>query len=166
MVQARVQEIASGDHFLAYLMARADPTSGTAYVLGIGSPGGGNQAHLWLGKLLNSGYISLLGLDIQPSFNYADCQAEFSVIGNTLKGKVWTTGTAEPDWLITTTDSSYASGYDGVMLATYPTLGWNSVSVAFDDVTATAIPEPATFIVWSLLGLTAAGFGLWRRNRP
>ena len=50
------------------------------------------------------------------------------------------------------------------MLATYPTLGWNSVSTTFDDVTAT-VPEPATIIVWSLLGLTAAGFGLWRRKR-
>jgi hypothetical protein len=28
-----------------------------------------------------------------------------------------------------------------------------------------AIPEPATVIVWSLLGLAAAGYGLWRRNR-
>ena len=28
-----------------------------------------------------------------------------------------------------------------------------------------AIPEPATFIVWGLLGVVAAGFGVWRRKR-
>ena len=27
------------------------------------------------------------------------------------------------------------------------------------------VPEPATIIVWSLLGLAAAGFGLWRRKQ-
>jgi len=28
-----------------------------------------------------------------------------------------------------------------------------------------AIPEPATILVWGLLGLVAAGYGLWRRKR-
>ena len=27
------------------------------------------------------------------------------------------------------------------------------------------VPEPATIIVWSLLGLAAAGYGVWRRKR-
>jgi hypothetical protein len=30
---------------------------------------------------------------------------------------------------------------------------------------AAAIPEPATLIVWSLLGLAAVGYGAWRRRR-
>jgi len=30
----------------------------------------------------------------------------------------------------------------------------------------TPVPEPATVIVWSVLGLAAAGFGAWRRKRP
>ena len=32
-------------------------------------------------------------------------------------------------------------------------------------VTANAVPEPAAVTVWSLLGLVAGGFGLWRRKR-
>jgi len=31
--------------------------------------------------------------------------------------------------------------------------------------TATPIPEPATIIVWSLLGMAAVAFGIWRRKR-
>jgi LPXTG-motif cell wall-anchored protein len=50
------------------------------------------------------------------------------------------------------------------MLATYPPY-WNSVQVAFDDVTATGIPEPASVLVWGLLGLVGAGFAAWRRKR-
>jgi hypothetical protein len=34
-----------------------------------------------------------------------------------------------------------------------------------DNITMGNVPEPGTIIVWSLLGLTAAGFGLWRRKR-
>ena len=30
---------------------------------------------------------------------------------------------------------------------------------------AAAVPEPTTIIVWSLLGLVAAGYGVWRRKR-
>jgi hypothetical protein len=37
---------------------------------------------------------------------------------------------------------------------------WDDVSL-----TAEAIPEPATIIVWSLLGLAGAGLGRWRRKR-
>jgi hypothetical protein len=31
--------------------------------------------------------------------------------------------------------------------------------------TATPIPEPATIVVWGLLGVVAAGYGVWRRRR-
>ncbi len=33
------------------------------------------------------------------------------------------------------------------------------------NVSLAAVPEPATLAIWSLLGLTAVGFGLWRRRR-
>ncbi|MCX7424311.1 MAG: hypothetical protein NTW96_01530 [Planctomycetia bacterium] len=34
-----------------------------------------------------------------------------------------------------------------------------------DGITMGNVPEPASLIVWSLLGLAAAGLGLWRRKR-
>jgi hypothetical protein len=33
------------------------------------------------------------------------------------------------------------------------------------DITGASVPEPGTMIIWSLLGLTATGFGRWRRKR-
>ena len=33
-----------------------------------------------------------------------------------------------------------------------------------DNVSIYYIPEPAAIIVWSLLGLAAAGYGVWRRR--
>ncbi len=36
----------------------------------------------------------------------------------------------------------------------------------YDSGPLSVVPEPATLAIWSLLGLTAVGFGLWRRNRP
>ncbi|MHB1034823.1 MAG: hypothetical protein ACYC35_11140 [Pirellulales bacterium] len=30
---------------------------------------------------------------------------------------------------------------------------------------ASVVPEPSTFVVWSLLGLIAGGFGIWRRKK-
>ncbi|GAC1303040.1 MAG: hypothetical protein NVSMB27_42790 [Ktedonobacteraceae bacterium] len=41
----------------------------------------------------------------------------FNVTGNTLSAKVWQTGTSEPgNWMVSTTDSSFASGYCGLLL--------------------------------------------------
>ena len=159
IVQARIQRIQTDDNFLSYLLARADTTTMSAYVMGVSSPGGGDVAHMWLGKLTNGVYSSLAEFGTQPSFVYTDCQAKFSIIGDTLQAKVWTTGTAEPDWQILKNDSSYTSGSAGVMLATYPTLNWDTVQVAFDNVTA--VPEPATM---SLLALGGVGMLLRRRR--
>ena len=33
------------------------------------------------------------------------------------------------------------------------------------ELTAAAVPEPTTMIVWGLLGVVAAGYGVWRRKR-
>jgi len=161
LVSGRVQKVESDDVFLAYLVGRLNPTTGNGYVCGVssGKTSPFNEPHLWLGKLAGGAYSSLAELSTQPSFNPADCQVEFSIVGSTLRGKVWSTGSAEPDWQIEGTDTSYNNGYGGVMAATYHVLNWDSVRVAFDDVAMT--PEPATM---ALLALGGIGM-LLRRKR-
>ncbi len=144
LMQARLQTVDDADHYLAYVLARANPATLSGYVIGVGSPGGGNEEHLWFGKLTGGSYSSLGSLAVQPDFDWTDCQVKLLISGNTLYGKVWSTGAAEPDWQIQATDSSYASGVGGVLTATYPTLGWTTVRVAFDDVSLAVVPEPLT----------------------
>jgi hypothetical protein len=43
--------------------------------------------------------------------------------------------------------------------------GWDKSSDINVLVYGEAIPEPTTFIIWSVLGLSAVGFGYWRRKR-
>ncbi len=144
MIQGRVKPINIGDEFLAYLLMRGTPASGNGYVLGISTGDADNSTpdlrnpHLWLGKLVGGAYSSLAAPGTPPTFSAADCQLKFALINGNLYGKVWSTGAAEPAaWQIQATDNSYASGVGGVMVATYPALGWTSVQAAFDDVTVT-----------------------------
>ena len=72
------------------------------------------------------------------TFDATDFQLKLTAFGSTLLGKVWSTSGAEPDhWQIKATDSSYATGVGGIMIGTYPTLSWNIVQAAFDDVSFT-----------------------------
>jgi hypothetical protein len=48
--------------------------------------------------------------------------------------------------------TNWSNTYEGVDYGNYSTFG-------------APVPEPATIIVWSLLGLIAAGLDLWRRKR-
>ena len=41
----------------------------------------------------------------------------------------------------------------------------NDLMAPNDGLVSTVIPEPGTMIVWGLLGLVAAGYGVWRRRR-
>ena len=107
-------------------------------------------------------------------------------IGNRIEGKILADDWAQVyinDTLVYTTD---ACAYDAVEFFTYDgvlTLGSNSLKVivyntgqgAVDDsptagptalqLELNAVPEPATLIIWSLLGLMAVGYGAWRRRR-
>jgi hypothetical protein len=52
--------------------------------------------------------------------------------------------------------------FSGASYCTGAGQGGSGFEAALD---MTAIPEPATILVWSLLGTAAAGFGMWRRRR-
>jgi len=41
----------------------------------------------------------------------------------------------------------------------------NGIPFAVEGGSITVIPEPTTILVWSLLGLAVAGYGVWRRKR-
>jgi hypothetical protein len=141
IMQARVQSISAEDDYLTYLMVRANPSTVSGYVCGTSSDGN----HLWIGKITN-GVYSNLPASANPTFDASDHQVRFAVFGNTLKAKVWSTGSTEPsDWLISCTDNSYTSGVGGLMLATYPTFDWDVVQSAFDDVSLTTISQE---VVW------------------
>ena len=99
---------------------------------------------LWFAKLVAGAYQGNLAPSYieAASFDVTDFQLKLVVFGTTLLGKVWTTGTAEPDhWMIKATDSSYSSGAGGVMIATDPTLGLDIVQAAFDDVSLSTPSE-------------------------
>jgi hypothetical protein len=133
--QTRVQRITPGDDYLAYLLFRVNAGTMSGYTCGVSS----DEAHVWFGKLTNGVYsnISFSGT-VPTGYDSDDINLKCAAIGSNLYAKVWDYGTDEPaDWQINTTDNSYSSGVDGVMLATYSTLNWDSVSVAFDDFTVT-----------------------------
>lgn len=150
IIQARVQRISPADNFLTYLLARGTIATMSGYVCGTSSAG----THLWFGKLTNGIYANFAPVaSAAVSYNPSDFQVRFSVIGNTLAAKVWTTGTVEPsNWQLTATDTSYVSGVGGVVLATYPTYAWNVVQAALDEVSLTELSKSTVWVDASWVG--------------
>ena len=64
---------------------------------------------------------------------------------------IWFGGYGAGDNSLGTENEYYGTSTDGLLYQ--------------GTLTLTATPEPGTMLVWSLLGLVAAGFGLWRRHR-
>ena len=75
----------------------------------------------------------------------------------------WTKGDFNNDGRVNFTDLNTVVTYYNQSLAStltkYDRFDLDNVSVS------AIIPEPATIIVWSLLGMATAGYGLWRRRR-
>jgi len=163
LLQARVGKINPSDKFLAYLIGRANPVSGNAYVLGIssGDDSIGNTPHLWLGKITGFS-LSVFGsldasIDLGNSTNMSDATIKFEISGDNLRGKIWNTSSTEPDnWNVNFTEGNYTSGYGGIILATYiePSINatWTKVQAFFDDISL----QTATFIN-SCQNLSVAG---------
>ncbi|MFA5401208.1 MAG: right-handed parallel beta-helix repeat-containing protein [Dehalococcoidia bacterium] len=156
VMQARIQRMEAGDNFLAYLMARANTVTMSGYVLGASSDG----SHFWFGKLVNGTYNELVQDYIEATtFDPADFQLKFVVAGNNLYGKVWTTGTPEPDhWQIIKADASYSTGVGGVLIATYPTFAWNVVQAAYKEVSLTCLTKATVYVDSTWAGKSAGEY--------
>ena len=140
--QVRIQKINSSDNFLVYLLARTNIATMSGYVCGISSDG----AHFWLGKL-TGGVYSALPTTGSASYNSSDFIFRCAVFDNKIVAKVWNSSSTEPSaWQINSTDNSYTTGSNGIMLATYPTLSWNNVQAAFDDINVTSISKSITYV--------------------
>lgn len=152
IMQGQIKRISESDNFLTYLVARANPGTLSGYVCGASSAG----THLWFAKLTGGVYSNLASTG--PTLNYdpSDYQIRFAVFGNTLAAKVWSTSGTEPtDWQLTFTDNSYSDGAGGIMLATYTTLGWNTVQAAFDDVSLSVLSKSTVWVDDNWAGSTA-----------
>ena len=137
IIQAKIQRINEDDKFLVYLLGRMSPSTMSGYTLGVSSGSESNDPRLWLGKLTNGGYSNLNASIFQwgaENYTWYNSYLKFGIIGDKLYGKIWKENETEPtEWQVNATDSSYSSGFAGLMLATYKTLEWTSVNVAIDD---------------------------------
>jgi hypothetical protein len=67
-----------------------------------------------------------------------------------------------PSWL------TWGDADGGVTGLDYGDADFNDVVLPSSDVSisvGSVVPEPATIVVWGLLGVAAAGYGVWRRQR-
>lgn len=86
------------------------------------------------------------------------------IVGNTLR--VLPTGTYRP--FVGDPDVNNVEVFDGNLdteVLGYTFTGAVGDIGEGDSLGVQLVPEPATIIVWSLLGLTAVGYGVWRRKR-
>ena len=152
IVQSRVQKINSGDNFLSYILMRVNPTTMSGYTCGVSSDG---TNHFWFGKLTNGVYSNLTTTGT-ATYNSSDFKFRCAVIGNNLFAKVWNSSDQEPsNWQIGSTDSSYTNGSNGIMLATYPTLDWDTVQVAVDDFSTQGLSKSEVWIDDNWVGTSA-----------
>ncbi|MDD4382957.1 MAG: fibronectin type III domain-containing protein [Candidatus Shapirobacteria bacterium] len=152
IVQTRVQKINSGDNFLTYLLLRINPTTMSGYTCGVSSDG---TNHFWFGKLTNGVYSNLTTTGT-ATYNSNDFKFRCAAIGSSLVAKVWNASDSEPSsWQISSTDNSYTSGSNGVMLATYPILGWNTVQVAVDDFSTQGLSKSEVWVDDNWVGTSA-----------
>ncbi|MBU4273469.1 MAG: hypothetical protein KKE86_08330 [Planctomycetes bacterium] len=74
--------------------------------------------------------------------------------------------TASGDW--NNLDLAFISDLSSIPLHSFSldnTTDWIAPTSLRLNVDIIVIPEPATIIIWSLLGLVAVGYGVWRRKR-
>lgn len=115
-------------------------------------PNNNAQAALWIGA--NSGSLLI------DNNTFRDYNGRYAIYSNAnLSANPITLGT---------NDFGTGIGGSGAAYELYDLQGGGHAVGLMNSGSAvgvSAVPEPATIIVWSLLGLTAVGFGCWRRKR-
>lgn len=133
--------------------------------IGIGTPGGGSTL----------ADISISGNDIHGNdggvwFRNATATDDITVTYNNLFGNTGSDFSSLDSGGITSTVTADAR-YNWWGASTGPVVGTNLLfdspgdNILYEPYATSPIPEPGTIIVWSMLGLVAAGFGVWRRKR-
>ncbi len=155
IIQGRIQEITDGDNFKAGLILRFNGGAKEAYALMVDSSANtieisniraalGDSCNQYGGIYYESiQYNSLAQAGIDGSLT-EDCQLKFKAEDQDLYGKVWATGTSEPeDWNIHVKNLDYAvnSGNGGVLILNNPGTDYTA-QAAFDDIVFTT-EEPA-----------------------
>lgn len=91
--------------------------------------------------------LTIMTYDFEYDVAYS---VKFYLSANTLRAKVWETGTSEPDWMLTTTDSDISdAGYIGLECFRNPQ---GSFSCDFDNVlVADSIPSVFNQTTWGAI---------------
>jgi len=145
------------------VLARGNPATLSAYAFGvddIASPGA-PAGLVAIARVQNLAY-QVIATGVIPDYEtVTDYFLEFTVIGNQLSGTVYSDATRSTELVsIGVMDSTLTSGVSGVSVSSNH-LGDTPLSGTFDNVSASAIPEPSSMMFLSL-GLATA-FGMRRR---
>lgn len=105
--------------------------------------------------------LAQVSITLNPALDY---RMVFTGVGSTLTGSVYAlTDLSTPLATVSTTDTTYTSGFGGILLAATVSLPTQAVDATFDNLSVTAVPEPGEYA--AIAGAVMGGFVLWRRRQ-
>lgn len=156
----------SDTHQAIGIFARASqigPGTADGYFFHYDPYGRAGGATLWIDRITDESAdfeavsVSITRLD--PSLDY---RLEFTASGSELTGRVYElSNLSSPLYEISKTDSTYTSGYFGLLVADQGALltGNQSADATFDNFSVTAVPEPMSAgLVFALTCIGAAAY--------